>query len=163
MATEIDVTAIVSPWSLIQDSIGGTLIKIGHGTQIDAFVRTKPSGGRGNIVIGANCYLNSGTVLYSGHGISVGDSTLLAAHVVIAPINHAYENKSVPITRQGHLPSKGGVAIGSDVWIGVHPAILEGSVIPAGCVIGAASLARENLEPYCVYAGNPLKKLSIRT
>ena len=61
------------------------------------------------------------------------------------------------------MPSKGGIKIGNDVWIGANCVILDGSVIPNGCVIGAGTIVRGRLEEYNVYCGNPIKKISERT
>jgi len=58
--------------------------------------------------------------------------------------------------------SRGNIRIGNDVWIGGHSIILSGSLIGDGCVIGAGSLVTGKLDPYCIYAGNPIKKIRNR-
>lgn len=50
------------------------------------------------------------------------------------------------------------ISIGANVWVGEHTSIMKGSVIPAGCVVGAKSLVTKVFdEPNCVIAGNPAK------
>jgi virginiamycin A acetyltransferase len=159
----IDPNARISPMADIETSLRGSHLWIGKNTTIDAFVKIKFTGGEGDINIGDYGYLNSGTVIYSGNGVTIGNRVSIAANCTLAPVNHAYQAKEVPIQEQRFLPSRGGIIIGNDVWIGANSVILDGSIIPQGCVIGASSLVRGKLEAYGVYAGNPLKKIGMRT
>jgi virginiamycin A acetyltransferase len=154
--------AKVSPQADIEDSVRGTRIVIEAGVVIDSFVKIKPAGGSGDVVIGRNSYINSGTVIYTGNGVTIGEHVLIAANCTLAPVNHQYGSRNQPIASQGFAPSRGGIIIEDDVWIGVNSVILDGSIIRKGCVIGALSLVRGELEPYGIYAGNPLVKLGER-
>ena len=49
---EIDPTAKISQLADIEPSARGTLIRIGPRTMIDSFVKIKPAGGSGEVVIG---------------------------------------------------------------------------------------------------------------
>ena len=146
----------ISPLADIEDSMRGTKIIIGAGTMIDSFVKIKPVGGTGDLVIGAYSYINSGCVLYTGNGIEIGDHVAIAANCTLAPVNHAYLDKSLPIAKQGFLPGKGGITILNDVWIGANVVILDGSFLPKGVVVGAGSVVKGQLEEYGIYSGNPL-------
>jgi virginiamycin A acetyltransferase len=159
----IDKTARISPLADVEDSIRGTTIRIGEFSVIDAFVKIKPAGGIGHISIGNHCYINSGCTLYTGNGITIGNNVMLAANVVLAPTNHGYQSRKTPIRLQGYGPSKGGIRIDDDVWIGSNASILDGSVIGTGCVIGAGSTVRTSLEPYGIYVGNPVRLIGERT
>jgi len=158
----IDPTAHVSPLADIETSVRNSTLSVGENTTIDAFVKIKFAGGEGNIEIGSHGYVNSGVVIYSGNGVKIGDYVSIAANCTFAPVNHAYMNKELTIQQQRFLPSRGGIIVGNDVWIGANTVILDGSIIPEGCVIGAASLVRGALEAYGIYAGNPLKKIGTR-
>ena len=61
------------------------------------------------------------------------------------------------------MPSKGGIIIEDDVWIGAGCVFLDGTIVRKGCVIGAMSLVRGELEAYSINVGNPLKKVGSRT
>lgn len=159
----IDPAAKVSRLADIEDSVRGTRICIGPGCVIDAFVKIKPAGGDGDIWIGPNCNINSGCVLYSGNGITIGAGVAVAANCTFAPTNHEYRRRDLPIRHQGFRPSKGGIVIGDGVWIGANCVLLDGTSIGAGCVIAASSVVRGTLEPFGIYGGNPLKKLGERT
>lgn len=158
----IDPTAKISHFSDMEISAKNSQLHIGENSIIDSFVKIKFVGGNGDILIGKNCYINSGCVLYSGNGIQIGNNVLIAGNCTFAPVNHSYLNKSLPILKQGFSPSKGGILIEEDVWIGANTVILDGSVIPIGCVIASGSVVREKLQAYGVYAGNPLKLLKFR-
>ncbi len=158
----IDPSARISPLADIETSNRNSHLYVGENTTIDAFVKIKFTGGVGDIEIGSYGYLNSGIVIYSGNGVTIGNHVSIAANCTLAPVNHAYKAKEMTIQEQRFLPSRGGIAIGNDVWIGANSVILDGSIIPEGCVIGASSLVRGELETYGVYAGNPLKKIGMR-
>jgi len=158
----ISEQARISPLADIEDSVKGSKVIIEEHVTIDAFVKIKPAGGSGDITIGAGSYINSGTVIYSGNGIRIGSQVLIAANCTLAPTNHEYASRSQRIIEQRFRPSKGGIIIEDDVWIGVNTVILDGAIIREGCVIGACSLVKGELEAYGVYAGNPLVRIGER-
>jgi acetyltransferase-like isoleucine patch superfamily enzyme len=158
----IDPSAVVSPLADIEDSVRGSRIEIGASVLIDSFVKIKPAGGTGNLVIGARSVINSGCVLYTGNGVSIGRGVLVAANCTFAPVNHEYASRHLPIAEQGFRSSKGGIHVGDDVWISAGCIILDGAVIGNGCVIAAGSIVRGALEPYKVYGGNPLSAIGER-
>src|SRR6185437_2754369 len=150
-------TARVSPLADIEDSVRGTRIVIEDDVVIDAFVKIKPAGGAGDVVIGRGTVINSGCVLYTGHGIRIGRNVLIAANCTLAPTNHEFADPHTPIRDQGFAPSRGGIEIGDDVWIGANCVLTDGSVVGTGSVIGAASLVRGVLPGFCVAFGVPAR------
>lgn len=154
--------AKISPQADIEDSVKGTKIIIEPRVMIDSFVKIKPAGGMGDVIIGEGSYINSGTVIYSGNGVRIGRDVLVAANCTFAPNNHEYRERGRKIIEQRFAPSRGGIVVEDDVWIGANCVILDGAVIKRGCVIGASSLIRGCLDEYGVYAGNPLVKLGER-
>lgn len=162
MVMEIHSQARVSRLADIEDSVKGSRIVVGPNSVIDSFVKVKPAGGLGDLVVGANSHINSGCVLYTGNGISIGDDVLIAANCTFAPVNHGYRDRDRPIREQGFLPSKGGIVIEDDVWIGAGCVLLDGTYLGRGCVIGAGSVVRERCDPFGIYGGVPLRKLGER-
>ncbi|ASU40575.1 acetyltransferase [Herbaspirillum sp. meg3] len=159
---DIADSARVSGLADIEDSVRGTRIVIGPHVVIDAFVKIKPAGGTGDVVIGDHSVINSGCVMYTGNGISIGRHVAVAANCTFASTNHAYADRNALISSQGFMRSKGGIKIGDDVWIGANCVILDGANIEEGCVVAAGSLIRGTLHAYGVYAGNPLRKIGER-
>jgi len=151
----IHPTAQVSALADLERSQRGTRIVIGAECQIDSFVKIKPAGGSGDVLIGERCYLNSGCVLYSGNGITVGNDVLIAANCTLAPVNHAYRERDRLIRAQGFGPSRGGIVIEDDVWIGANCVLLDGALLRRGCVVAAGSLVLGELPAYSICRGTP--------
>jgi acetyltransferase-like isoleucine patch superfamily enzyme len=158
---KISKKAKISKWADIEDSCRGSKIIIADNAVIDSFVKIKPAGGMGDVKIGKKTYINSGTVIYSGNGVKIGDGVLIASNCSLAPVNHGYYLRK-EILKQGFMPSKGGIIIEDDVWIGANTVILDGAVIRKGAIVGAGSVVRGELESYGVYVGNPLRLIKHR-
>lgn len=158
----ISKKATISPLADIEDSVLGSRIVIEDGVVIDSFVKVKPAGGTGDLRIGKNCSINSGVVLYIGNGITIGDDVAIGANTTIAPTNHEFRYRDVPIREQRFLESRGGVIIEDDVWIAANVVLLDGSILRKGCVIGAGSLVRHEVPPYSVNVGSPAKTIGYR-
>lgn len=158
-----DSTATISKLADIDESSRGTRIRVGAHSVIDSFVRIKCAGGTNDVVIGEYCYINSGTVIYSGNGVRMGHHVLIAANCTLAPVNHACKERHRLIVEQRFSASKGGIVIEDDVWIGAGCVVLDGAILRKGAVVGACSLIRGELDSYGIYAGNPLVKIGERT
>jgi virginiamycin A acetyltransferase len=158
----IDPTATISPLADIERSVRGTLIEIGARVMIDSFVKIKATGGSGALVIGADTAINSGCVIYTGNGVRIGIGVAIAANCTLAPTNHAFADRDRPIREQGFMPSRGGIVIEDDVWLGAGVLVLDGAVIRQGAVVSAGSLVRGELDAYGIYAGAPLRRIGTR-
>jgi len=134
-------------------------ILIGNGTiiQARAILETGPSG---SISLGAFNSVNPYCVLYGHGGLTTGDYVRIAAHTVIIPANHIFDNPDVPIARQGL--TKKGIRIGNDVWIASGCSILDGVEIGDGCVIAAGAVVNRSVLPYSVVGGIPAKVIKMR-
>ena len=154
----VKIGSIVS----IDISTRGTNTYMGKGCVVDDFVKIKHVGGTEDIVIGEYCYINSGCVFYSGHGINIGNNVLIGPNCNIVPSNHKFDDKDQIIRLQGHMLSKGGVIIEDDVWLGAAVTVLDGAHIRKGCVIAANSVVIGETEEYSVYGGVPAKKIKDR-
>ena len=159
---KIDPTAKVSQLADIEPSVRGTLIEIGARTLVDSFVKIKPAGGSGDVVIGADCAINSGTVIYTGNGVRIGEGVLIAANCTLAPTNHEFGDRTRRIRDQGFQPSRGGIVIEDDVWLGANVVVLDGAVIGKGCVVAAGAVVRGRLDAYGIYAGAPARRVGER-
>lgn len=99
-------------------------------------------------------YINSCCVLYSGNGIVIGNDTLIAAGCILAPTNHEFEAKHRLIRDQGFRPSKGGIIIENDCWIGANSVLLDGAHLECGAVISAGSIIRGRVPSHAVCASS---------
>ena len=148
-------TANISRLADIEVSSRGSKLVVGENVMIDAFVKIKFTGGNGDVIVGDGSYINSGCVLYSGNGITIGKDVLIAANCTIAPVNHAYIERNRTIKEQRFKPGRGGIIIEDDVWIGFNCSIFKGVKIGRGAIIGSCTLVSEDVPPYAVYAGTP--------
>lgn len=154
--------ARISPMADIEDSVRGSRITIADDVVIDSFVKIKPAGGNGDVFIGERTAINSGTVIYTGHGVTIGARVAIAANCTLAPTNHEFRSRDRPITEQGFMASRGGIVIEDDVWIGANVVILDGAVLRKGSVVGAGSLVLGELPPYSINVGQPAKTIGYR-
>ena len=153
MANFFDPSVSIAAMVSIEVSSRGTNTYLGKGCVIDDFVKIKHVGGVGDVVIGENCYIN---------WIKFGNFVLLGPNCNIVPTNHNFGDKTKVIRVQGHMPSKGGVVIEDDVWLGANVTVLDGALIRKGCVIAANSVVIGETEEYAIYGGIPAKKIKDR-
>jgi len=102
----------------------------------------------GDIAIGSNTVIGINSLIHAleGSNVSVGDNVLIAAYVyIIGGGNYNYSKPDIPINKQG-LVSKGGINIGSNVWIGASTNITDGVTIAEGNIIGAYSLVNKSIQ-----------------
>ena len=158
----IATSARISPLADIEDSSRGSRIVIEECVVIDAFVKIKPAGGAGDIVIGRNTVINSGCVIYSGNGVHIGANVAVAANCTFASANHEFRDRERLIVEQGFAPSRGGITVEDDVWIGANAVLLDGSIVRRGAVIGASALVKGEVPAYAIAVGVPARVIGLR-
>lgn len=159
---EIASSAWISEDARIFPSVRGTRIVVGAGSKIFEFAVIRAVGGSGDVVIGERCMINPHCVLYSGSGIRIGNDVALAPGVQVVPANHAYARRDIPIAKQGFLPSKGGVTIGDDVWIGANAVLLDGASVGRGAIVAAGAVVMGTVPDYEIWGGVPARKIGLR-
>lgn len=147
----------IYPNAVIETIYGGT-ISVGKNCEILHGVLLLTYGG--NIKIGQNCSINPYTILY-GHGnLTIGDNVLIAAHTVIIPANHKFDNLHAPINSQGEI--KKGIVIHDNVWIGAGCKILDGVTIGEGAIVAAGAVVSKDVLPFTIVGGVPAKTIKKR-
>ena len=159
---EIHPSAVVSPDARIMPSTRGTRIVIGAGVHVEPFALIRCVGGSGDVIIGDNSYINPYCVLYSGNGIHIGRDVLIAPGAALVPANHAMARRDLPMRLQGFMPSRGGIVIEDDVWIGANCVILDGARIGRGAVIAAGAVVQSDVPSYQIWGGSPARHLKDR-
>jgi acetyltransferase-like isoleucine patch superfamily enzyme len=139
--------------------ISDSKIMIGDNTVISSFVIIRTHGG--SIKIGDSCFVNSFTVLH-GHGdLTIGNSCLIGPQVTMVPANNGFKSRDTLIKLQ--TPTRQGITIEDDVWIGAGVTILDGCRVGVGAVIAAGSVVTKSVEPYSIVAGIPARKIGMRS
>ena len=131
----------------------GTGVVLGSGCIIDA-----PRGGR--LVLADGVKLNAHVYLGCVQSIIIGARTLIAEFVSIRDADHGIA-AGMPIASQPLTAAP--VVIGDDVWIGRGVAVLRGSVLGNGVVVGANAVVKGELLANSVYVGVPVRKVTERT
>ncbi len=125
----------------------------------------------GRIKIGDMTYLSSGNTDISAETalISIGRYCSIAANCFIRTSSHFLDRVTTSprvyseiLNDKQNCFTRGNVVIEDDVWIGANVTILGGVTIGKGAIIGAGSVVIKDVESYCVYAGNPAKKIKNR-
>ena len=114
----------------------------------------------GEVVIGDNSTLNPYTVVYGQGGTTIGNGVRIAAHCVIVPSNHKFDDIQEYIYKQGL--SKKGIVIEDNVWLGAGVKVLDGVKISFGSVVGANAVVTKSTDRNGVYVGIPAKKIKNR-
>lgn len=148
---------VVESRVVISTRAGGS-IRIGKDCYISEGVQIITWGGE--ITIGDNSTLNPYTVVYGQGGTTIGNGVRIAAHCVIVPSNHKFDDTQKYIYKQGL--SKKGIVIEDNVWLGAGVKVLDGVKISFGSVVGANAVVTKSTERNGVYVGIPAKKIKSR-
>ncbi len=104
------------------------------------------------ITIGAFCSIGPDVLIF---GQADHPTTLASTFPFRAKLLRPEAENTDAVTR-------GGVAIGNDVWIGARAIILSGVTVGDGAVIGAGAVVPRDVPPYAVAAGNPARIVRYR-
>ena len=129
------------------------IIDIREGTVICEGAILAPFGG--SIRIGRNAYIGPYSIIYGHGGVTIGDDTLIAGHVVIVSANHIFSSDILPIRLQGE--SKAGIQVGKNVWIGAGARILDGVSIGDGSIVAAGAVVTRSVAPNSIARGVPAR------
>jgi acetyltransferase-like isoleucine patch superfamily enzyme len=111
------------------------------------------------IVLEDGCKIGRRCVISARNRIRIGRNSIFAPSVLVMDHNHAFEDVTVAIARQG-TTSGGTIWIEEGCWIGFGAAIVcnQGElVIGRNSVVGANSVVTRSVPPYSVVVGNPAK------
>jgi acetyltransferase-like isoleucine patch superfamily enzyme len=111
------------------------------------------------IVIEDNCAIGTQTIISARNLIHIERDVLIAQWVLIVDHNHAYEDITVPIVKQG-ITEGGRIRIGQGCWIARGAVILcpKGELtIGRNCVIAANSVVTRSIPDYSLVAGLPAR------
>jgi acetyltransferase-like isoleucine patch superfamily enzyme len=111
------------------------------------------------ITIEDDCCIAARCTISAKNSIHLERNVKLASDVLVMDHNHAYEDVSAPIWRQGVTPG-GRITIGEGCRIGRGAAILcdKGElVLGRNCVVNAGAVVTRSFPPDSVLSGNPAR------
>lgn len=115
---------------------------------------------QGRISIGDRTVVNPYCVLYGAGGLEIGSDVGIAAHTVMIPANHGFQDFDVPMMKQP--VAMRGIKIEDDVWIASNCVILDGVTVGSGAVVAAGAVVTHNVENCTVVAGVPARVIKKR-
>lgn len=135
------------------------LVELHDNTIVDDFVYISTG-----LIVSKNSVIEPGCVLAGGKNNQV----ILESSVAIAPnctilcaSNDFKESFGGQYSGLSHQKIyRGSIIIKQYTIIGANVTILPGVTLGEGCRVGANSLVKTNLNPWTLYAGSPVKKLS---
>lgn len=135
------------------------LVELHDDTIVDDFVYISTG-----LIVNKNSVIEPGCVLMGGKNNQV----ILESSVAIAPnctILCASNDFKESFAGQYSGPShqkiyRGSIIIKQYTMVGAGVTILPGVTLGEGCRVGANSLVKTNLDPWTLYAGSPVRKLS---
>ena len=134
-------------------------VTVSHGT-ILAFGDSL--NGYGNITVGDRTWIGQYNNLRAGGGnIQIGEDCLISQFCTLVASNHQ-KQKSMPIKTQPSDPSRVGIILGNDVWLGSGVTVLPGVKIGDGAVVGANAVVNRDIPEYQIWGGVPAKQLGER-
>ncbi len=111
------------------------------------------------IELHSGCNISSHCRIATESGISIGESTLIAAYAYIGPGNHQRDAEGNLLV-DGEMEKQGGVRIGKRCWIGARATILDGVSIGDGAIVGAHALVKDDVPAGATVVGIPAKVVS---
>lgn len=105
-----------------------------------------------NVIVGENVSINAFVHIWANATVTIGENSMLAAHVQISSSTHDY-HEPVMRDRRIDLP----VTIGRNVWIGSGAIVFPGVSIGDNSVIGAGSVVTRSIPSDCVAFGAPAR------
>jgi acetyltransferase-like isoleucine patch superfamily enzyme len=122
-----------------------------------------------SMVIGNNFYIGRDSQIECD--AVIGNDVIIANKVgIIGKYDHNYQEIGIPVRRASQIRDKEynwkgldmKVVIDDDAWIGYGAIVLCGVTIGRGSIVAAGSVVTRDVDPYCIYAGNPAKKITDR-
>ena len=136
-------------------------ISIGSNVRIDDFCILS-----GNVTIGSHIHISAYVALYGSLGIELEDYTGISPMTAIFSAMDDFSGNFLigPIHPEGTTNVTGGkVTIKKYSQIGTHCMVFPNLTIGEGCVVGACSMVRHNLEPWGIYYGVPVQQKAERS
>jgi len=136
---------------------------VGDNVRIDSFVLLLAS--RNTLSIGSNVHIEPHSSLVAHHGITIGNSCTISHGVRLFTASADYSGASFTNRfpeESFQKPKIGPIIISDHVIIGANSVVMPNVQLKEGAAVGALSFVRDSLDPWQIYAGNPLRVLGPR-
>lgn len=132
--------------------------QVGRNVRIHRLALMNHELGLSNLQVGSGVYIGPECLIDVAGRVEIGARSCISARSNI--VSHSDPNSSHGNENARRFPpSRRGVVIGSDVWLGLGTTVLEASKVGDRCVVAAGSLVRGELSADSLYAGVPARKV----
>ena len=125
-----------------------------------------------NVLIGKYTYISYGAQISNttiGRFCSIGPNLFCGwgVHptngISTAPMFYSTRKQNgVTLTNENKIQERKSITIGNDVFIGANVTILDGVTIGDGAIIGAGAVVSQDIPPYAIAVGSPIRILRYR-
>ncbi len=110
-----------------------------------------------NLQIGNFSGVGDGANLYSMDRIEIGDYVAISQGAMLCGGTHDYNSPNFQLVVKP-------IVVGTHAWVCAEAFLHPGVIVPEGVVIGARAVVTKSLPlAWAVYAGNPCRKVALRT
>jgi acetyltransferase-like isoleucine patch superfamily enzyme len=144
--------------NVVLDAKGDTNTGIGIGAGAYIGRNTIVYCKNGDIRIGDRANISSNCQIFSGHSLTIGAGTVVAAFAyILSGGRYDISPGAAPFADQLGLEVRGPTVVGEDNWIGAHAVVLDGVRTGPRCVLGAGAVLAADLPPGTLAVGVPAR------
>lgn len=138
---------------------GSKGIKYGRGFTTGYRCRLEVFGSEDGVkmTFGTNCKIGDNVHIAATESVDIGDDCLMASNIYISDTNHGGNDDNPLTPPDSRKLTTNPVVIGKCVWIGEGVAILPGTKIGDGSIIGAHAVVKGEVPPYSIAVGAPAR------
>lgn len=128
------------------------------GATIDSAVHIYPTAkiwAPWNLICDENASIADEAVIYNPKLLRMKSHAIVSQQAYICGATHIYEDPSFPLVS---FP----ITLGAYSWICARAIVHPGVNVGEGAILGTASLATRDLEPWTVYGGMPARRIKMR-
>jgi putative colanic acid biosynthesis acetyltransferase WcaF len=108
-----------------------------------------------NLVCADGAAIADEAVIYNAAQVFLGSHAIVSQQAYVCTATHDFDDPGFPMLVAP-------IAIGGYAWVCARACVLPGVTLGDGAVLGLASVATKDLEPWQVYAGNPARRIKQR-
>jgi putative colanic acid biosynthesis acetyltransferase WcaF len=108
-----------------------------------------------NLICADQVTAADGAEIYNPAPIHLGSHAILSQDAFLCGATHDYDDPSFPLLAYA-------MNIGAYAWVCARASVAPGVNLGDGAVLGLASVATRDLDPWCIYAGVPAVKIKER-
>ena len=108
-----------------------------------------------NLTIGDNVWVGENVWIDNLAKVTIRDNVCISQGALLLCGNHNYKKTTFDLI-------VGEINIEEGAWVGAKSTVCPGVTLHSHSILAVGSIATKDIEPYCIYQGNPAKKVRDR-